>query len=79
MIVNRNAEGSIVGVDPIYPSIPPPHEIHPEKRELSFQLNREKDSFDKEFAKWARCFLVAPLFARDNVQVWWNLSIQISL
>lgn len=24
MIVNRNAEGSIVGVDPIYPSIPPP-------------------------------------------------------
>lgn len=78
MIVNRNAEGSIVGVDPIYPSIPP-HEIHPEKRELSFQLNREKDSFDKEFAKWARCFLVAPLFARDNVQVWWNLSIQIFL
>lgn len=80
MIVNRNAEGPaglIVGVDPIYPSIPPWNSSSP--RELSFQLNREKDSFDKEFAKWARCFLVAPLFARDNVQVWWNLSIQISL
>lgn len=86
MIVNRNIGAPWIGSfdrrrSPWIGSIRlSPHEIHPSPRELSFQLNREKDSFDKEFAKWARCFLVAPLFACDNtVQVWWNLSIQISL